>query len=152
MRKQKHKAERMLIDETEKMNITLNVFRPSIIIGDTEKGKTLLFNTLYHALKILVALQNFAFQNKKENNGANAELMGITFDEKGEILFPLRIMSGSNINPTINIVTIDFVIKSCMAIRDNAPQGGTYHITNNQPLAIQMIIDNLPCLNINYME
>jgi nucleoside-diphosphate-sugar epimerase len=132
----KYDAEKILVDKCKNTKVVLNIFRPSIVIGDSLTGRTLLFNALYYPIKVIDFLRTMFLRDIKNKEGRNAREMGIFINDDGQCVFPLRINTGEESDSAINLVTIDYVVDACMAINDNMREGGIYNLTNNSPTKI----------------
>ncbi|MDO4569702.1 MAG: SDR family oxidoreductase [Planctomycetia bacterium] len=94
---------------------SLTVYRPSIVIGDTQTGYTATFSGLYAALKLVHTL-------------VSRLSLGST-----SARFALAAM-GMNGNESKNLVPVDWVAKVLMHIFSNKElHGKTYHLTNPNP-------------------
>ncbi len=110
----KYEAEKIVRRFNEQTKVRVNIFRPSIIMGDTVSGKTSNFNGLYAYIRAVSVLVR-----KKRNPSAGAA--ALRFECRSEV--------------TKNIVPIDFVSRAISAIvRAEADPGlGVYQLTNPAP-------------------
>ncbi len=126
----KFKAERLIHEYKEKFNIKVNIYRPSIIVGDSKTGKALNFMGVYSYIKaVYFMVELFREDIKKE--GKRASIAGVSY--KGDVLnIPLRIPG--DINKTLNIIPIDYFTKAVtLNLKTTADSGNTYHIVNSAP-------------------
>jgi len=65
--------------------------------------------------------------------------LGVAKDKDGALILPLRIASCEG--ASLNLVPIDFVITSCMAIADAARQDGVYNIVNPEPTSLEDFVE-----------
>jgi len=119
----KFEAEKLLRHFHNKTNISLNVFRPSIIMGDSVCGKTFNFNGLYTYIRAISAI------GKKYSC------------KDGKI--PLRLEC--NKNTVKNIVPVDFVSRAVAEIVKSENERGlrTYHLTNPNPPTLEWLNSTL---------
>jgi thioester reductase-like protein len=87
----KHRAEMTAAKRCNREGIRLNIYRPSIVYGHSQTGKTLRFNALYYPVKILVFLKNLYLEKHREQALESAERMGISFSADGTAHMPIRI-------------------------------------------------------------
>jgi thioester reductase-like protein len=120
--KSKCAAEKMLRGYCQKNGLNLTVYRPSIIVGDSNSGRTTLFNGVFLLLRFLHTAKK-SFQNSQK---------------QGKVVIPIR--GVANPEATKNYVHIDYVIKMIMTILMRPESHGkTYHITHDNPPPIGLI-------------
>ena len=134
----KHKAEGYVLEMCIKEGIRANIYRPSIIYGDSRTGKTLLFNALYLPIRLSNFFKELYERNIEQNNGLNAEKMGVRKTEDGKMYLPIRF--GKVENASINLVPINFVVEGSIAIMENCLDGGIFHLINRNPSKIEDLI------------
>jgi len=111
----KFEAEK-IINRYREQGLATTVYRPSIIVGDSSSGHTVLFNGMYMFVRFFDSARR-AFEEK---------------DGRGRTIIPVRCLGHSAV--TKNFVHVDYVVDTTMAIFNNpAAHGGTYHITHEQP-------------------
>jgi nucleoside-diphosphate-sugar epimerase len=116
----------------------LSIFRPSIVYGHSETGRSLLFNALYYPVRTALFLKNLYEADIKERGGRKAAEMGIRIESDGGTYMPLRMeVNGSG---GINLVPVDFFVRAFAAIMEEAHEGGIFHIVNNRLNRIEDII------------
>lgn len=135
----KYRAERIAAEHCSYAGIPLNIYRPSIVYGDSRTGKTLRFNAMYYPVRILVFLRNLYNGNKGEPAEKGAGKMGISFDRKGVAHMPMRIETAASRG--INLIPIDFFTAAFSAIMEAATDGGVFHITHQRVKPISDLID-----------
>lgn len=136
----KHEAETRIAGRCEQAGIRLTVYRPSIIIGDSVQGRTLLFNAMYYPMKVAVYLANGFREDLAGHGGELARRMGVRLDPDGRLHLPVRIDAGSVDAGHINLVPIDHVVAAVRAIMGRAIDGGIFHIVNPRPATIAQLI------------
>ncbi len=134
----KHKAEGCVLEICRKEGIRANIYRPSIIYGDSRTGKTLVFNAFYVPIRMANFFKEVYERDIEQNNGLNAEKMGVRKTEDGKIYLPLRI--GTVENGSYNLVPINFVVGGCIAIMENCLDGGIFHLINRNPSKLEDLI------------
>jgi nucleoside-diphosphate-sugar epimerase len=133
----KARGEIMARDVCRREGIRLNVYRPSIVYGDSRTGRTLRFNALYFPVKATLFLRDIYLADIKERGGRKAAEMGIRLTEDDHVFMPIRIEAGSE--GGINVVPIDYCADAFMAIMEDCLDGGIYHIVNSRPTRIEEI-------------
>jgi len=118
--------------------IRLNVYRPTIVYGDSRTGRTLRFNALYFPVKAAVYLRDIYLADIRERGGRKAAELGIRPAEGGRLVMPMRIAVGSE--GGINLVPVDHCVRAFMAIFEDGLDGGIYHIANPRLTRIEDIV------------
>lgn len=128
--KTKYEAEVIVRDFSRKSHIPVNFFRPSIIMGETDTGKTTNFNTFYSYFNALCSLKRkLAERLDKEDGGLDGS--GISRKD-GYLILPLRIAASPH--ALKNIVPVDFVGQAIAAVVERESNGiKTFHLTNPNP-------------------
>lgn len=135
----KCRAEWLARDACRQAGLPLTVFRPSIVYGHSETGRSLLFNALYYPVRTAVFLRNLFEADIRERGGRRAAEMGVRLEKAGWMYMPVRmdIEDGGG----INLIPIDFFVRAFAAIREEALDGGIFHLVNPRPKKIERIID-----------
>ncbi len=136
----KNKAEKLLIDACEGSGIRLSIYRPSVIIGDSKRGRTLLFNAMYYPVKVAEYLANEFRKDFAENQGRLASRLGIRQEPDGTLEVPIRFDTGTDTGGVINLVPIDFVVEAFRAIMTRAADSGMYHLVNKHPCTLETLV------------
>jgi nucleoside-diphosphate-sugar epimerase len=138
----KHEAELQVANRCNRAGIRSTVYRPSIIIGDSTDGKTMLFNAMYFPVKIAEYLATGFRKDIAEHGGELAARMGAHPEPDGTLHMPLRIDVGTEDGGVINLVPIDYVVAAFNAIMRASIDGiGVFHIVNPRPCTLQKLID-----------
>lgn len=137
----KARGEVLVRDVCRREGIRLNVYRPSIVYGDSRTGRTLRFNALYFPVKAAVFLRDIYFADIRERSGRKASGMGIRMMEDGCLFMPLRILVGRE--GGLNLVPIDYCVDVFMAILEDGLDGGIYHIVNPRLTKIEDVVDHV---------
>ena len=135
----KARGEILARDVCRREGIRLNVYRPSIVYGDSRTGRTLRFNALYYPVKAAVFLRDIYLADIRERGGRKASELGIRMKENGHLFMPIRIEVGRE--GGINLVPIDHCVDVFMAILEDCLEGGIYHIVNSRATRIEDIVD-----------
>jgi hypothetical protein len=117
----------------------LNVYRPSIVYGDSRTGRALRFNAVYFPVKAAVFLRDIYLADIREGDGRKAAELGIGTKEDGRLFMPLRIEAGGE--GGLNLVPIDHCVDALMAVMEDGLDGGIYHIANPRPTRVEAIVD-----------
>ncbi len=134
----KFRAERIAADHCDQNGIVLYVHRPSIVYGDANSGRTLLFNALYYPIRTLNYFQRLYTRDIQENNGEKAQGMGVHMASDGTLYLPVRIESLDASG--VNLVPVNHFVAAFMAIRKEKPEGGVFHIVNSRNTAIRQLV------------
>jgi nucleoside-diphosphate-sugar epimerase len=99
--------------ERMKPDVPLTIFRPSVVVGDSETGETAKYDGIYYLIKYL---------------------------RKAPTL--LRVMNVGNDKVKLNLVPVDFVVESIAALsKDPAAAGKTIAIADPDPLTTGGLFD-----------
>ncbi len=99
--------------ERLKPDVPLTIFRPSVVVGDSETGETAKYDGIYYLIQYL---------------------------RKAPTL--LRVMNVGNKNVRLNLVPVDFVVESIAALsKDPAAVGKTVAIADPDPLTTAGLFD-----------
>ncbi len=109
-------AEQFVIEYAKSNDISYTIYRPGIIVGDSNSGATCKFGNLYLFVKVLFNIKNSFTRHKSE------DLNDITIRVPGDP------------DALINLVPINYVADAIVAIlKKRESIGGIYHITNPNP-------------------
>jgi len=135
----KYRAEQKAIQTCQKNGIRLNIYRPSIVYGNSKSGKSIRFNALYYPVKMILYLKNLFSRDMEHSDGKNAAKMGFKWDSEGRICLPIRVEKDHN--GSLNVIPIDFFVKACSVIMDTCLEGGIFHIVSDKPKRLEELID-----------
>jgi len=118
--------------------IRLNVYRPTIVYGDSRTGRTLRFNALYYPVKAAVYLRDIYLADIRERGGYKAAELGIRLTGDGRLYMPVRI----EVSPGggLDLIPVDHCVRAFMAVLEDSLEGGIYHIANRRTTKIEDII------------
>lgn len=120
--KSKFFAEKMLRRYAQETGLKITFYRPSIIVGDSRSGKTILFNGMYLFMRF--------FDVAKRSQRV--------IEENGKIIVPVRCIG--NPDCTKNFVHIDYVVKTIATLfQTPAAHGKTYHVTHDTPPTMELL-------------
>ena len=135
----KARGERLVSDHCRTAGIRLNIYRPSIVYGDSRTGRSLLFNALYYPVKTTVFLKNLYEADILERGGRKAAMMGVRRESDGSLYLPIRFEVESA--EGINLIPVDYFVASFTAILEDSLEGGIFHIVNARPTTMGDLID-----------
>ncbi len=118
--------------------IRLNVYRPTIVYGDSRTGRALRFNALYFPVKAAVYLRDLCLADIRERGGRRAAELGVRLAEDGGLVMPIRIEVARQ--GGLNLVPVDHCVRAFMALFEDALEGGVYHIANPRSTPIEDLI------------
>jgi hypothetical protein len=133
----KGRAERLADERCAKAGIGLTIYRPSIVYGHSETGRSLLFNALYYPVRAALFLKTLYERDIRERGGRRAAEMGVRLETDGWIFIPIRVPTEAG--GGINVIPVDFFVRAFGAIREAA--AGVYHIVNGETTKIEEIIE-----------
>lgn len=135
----KARGEVMARDVCRREGIRLNVYRPSIVYGDSRTGRTLRFNALYFPVKAAVYLRDIYVADIRERGGLKADELGIRIEEDGSVFMPIRIETSRE--GGINLVPVDHCVDAFTAIMEECLEGGVFHIASPRSKRIEDIVE-----------
>jgi nucleoside-diphosphate-sugar epimerase len=135
----KYRGERMVVDLCAREGIRLNIYRPSIVYGNSKDGRTLSFRALYYPVRTVLFFKNLYETDIIENGGKRAKEMGIRLEGNGFLRLPIRLEV--NADGGINLIPIDFFLQAFLAVMEESLEGGTFHIVNRRVKKIEELID-----------
>jgi thioester reductase-like protein len=125
-------AEQVVIKYAKSNEIPYTIYRPSIIVGESETGATCKFDNLYTFMKVLFNIQNSFINHESEGlNDITVRVPGIP-------------------DALINLVPVDYVADAIVAIlKAKESINNFFHITNPNPPDLSELRDLLmPVLGI----
>lgn len=123
----KCRAEAMARERCRAEGIRLNVYRPSVVCGDSRTGRSLLFNAVYYPVRTVLFLRDVFVKDIRERGGKRAAAMGVSLESDGSVRLPIRIGVGEG--EGVNIIPVDHFTAAFLALFE-AADGGTFHIVN----------------------
>jgi len=135
----KARGERLVSDRCRSAGIRLNIYRPSIVYGDSKTGRSLLFNALYYPVKTTVFLRDLYEADILKRGGRRAAAIGVRRESDGSIYLPIRLEVERG--EGINLIPIDHFVAAFAAIREGGPEGGIFHIVNPGQTTMGDLID-----------
>ena len=133
----KCRAEWLAAERCAALGIPLTIYRPSIVYGHSETGRSLLFNALYYPVRTALFLKRLCEADIRERDGRKAADLGVRLDTDGWTVMPLRIRVEEE--GGINLIPVDFFVRAFGAIREGTADG-VFHIVNSRPTRLADII------------
>jgi nucleoside-diphosphate-sugar epimerase len=133
----KCRAEWLAVERCGRAGIPLSIYRPSIVYGHSETGRSLLFNALYYPVRTVLFLKELYERDIHERGGRKAADMGVRLDGDGWTFIPIRIAVDDESG--LNAIPVDFFVRAFGAIRKEAVNG-VFHIVNSRRTKIEDII------------
>jgi len=134
----KYLGERMVLEACAQGGLRTNIYRPSIVYGDSMTGKTLRFNALYYPVKTAVYFRDLFLEDLLKNEGKNAKKMGVRVENNGTVHLPIRIEKAES--GTLNVIPVDFFVAACMAIMEASLDGDVFHIVSKDPKRLDDLV------------
>ncbi|MCP5102514.1 MAG: NAD-dependent epimerase/dehydratase family protein [bacterium] len=135
----KYRAEQYVWKVFPGEGIRVNIFRPSIVYGNSETGRSLRFNALYYPVKMALFLKNTYRKDITERGGEKARQMGVKMMENGDIYLPIRMEKKEN--GGIDLIPINYFTDAFMAIMEDNLESGIFHIVGGSPKKLEDIIN-----------
>ncbi|MEN6509691.1 MAG: SDR family oxidoreductase, partial [Smithella sp.] len=135
----KSRAENLTAEECKKNGLRLSIYRPSIVYGDSKTGRSTRFNAVYYPVKIVSFMKNLYDRDIREQGGCKASEMGVRVDGNGALHMPIRVRVVEN--GGLNLIPVDYFIRAFIAILEECPDGGVFHIINPNSKKIEDLID-----------
>jgi len=133
----KYRAEQLVIEMCREAGVRANIYRPSIIYGDSRSGRSLQFKALYVTAQMIHYFKNSFERDLDENNGVKAKELGVRRD--GDRLYmPGRVVKADG--SSFNLIPIDFANAQCVAIMENSLDGDIFHIVSENPNTLEEMI------------
>jgi nucleoside-diphosphate-sugar epimerase len=133
----KFRAEVIVSEYCTRKGLNLHVYRPSIVYGNSNTGRTTLFNALYFPIRTLNFFQKIYVKDILEFGGKKAREMGVRLGNDGVLHMPLRIQSSDECG--LNLIPVNHFVEAFMAIRRECPEGGVFHIVNSRRTTISQL-------------
>jgi nucleoside-diphosphate-sugar epimerase len=135
----KNSAEHLASEFCAANGIRLSIYRPSIVYGDSQTGRSRKFNALYFPVKTVMFLRDILASDIRDNGGARARAMGVRVAAGGRLHLPIRMP----IRPggTINLIPVDFFTAAVMALIEEDLDGGIHHIINDSPNTLDDLVE-----------
>lgn len=134
----KHIAEGHVLATCGKEGIRTNIYRPSIVYGDSRSGRSLLFNAFYAPVRLAHYLGTVWENDFAENDGALARKMGVHRLPDGGMHTSARIAGAQG--GRVNLITIDFLVNACLAVMEHSLDGDIFHLVNEQDNTLGQIL------------
>lgn len=133
----KARGEILARDVCRREGLRLNVYRPTIVYGDSRTGRTLRFNALYYPVKAAVTLGDIYRVDIRERGGRRAEAMGIRETDDGRLFMPLRIEVGGG---GLDLIPVDHCVAAFRALFEDGLDGGIYHIASGRATRVEDLV------------
>lgn len=134
----KHRSEVLARAFCASHGIRLSIYRPTIVYGDSETGRSLRFNALYFPVKTVVFLRDLFARDLSENNGKKAAGLGITPVSGGRIHLPIRLRKITG--GSMNLIPIDYFERAFFALFQEAHCGGMFTLACDEPASLDTLV------------
>jgi nucleoside-diphosphate-sugar epimerase len=135
----KNAGERMAAAACREAGLGLTIYRPSVVYGDSRTGRSLLFNAVYYPVRTALFLKDIYEKDIRERGGRKAAEIGVRIEADGSTHIPLRLESTGR--GGINLVPVDYFADAFLALMEEAPDGGIFHIVNRETTRLEDLID-----------
>ncbi len=134
----KYRGEHYVLEVFPKAGIRVNIYRSSIVYGNSETGRSTLFNAIYYPIKMALFLKDTYQKDISQRGGKMAEKMGVKIDEDGFVYLPVRIENISG--GAINLIPINYFTNAFIALLEESMENSIFHIVSNSPKNLDDII------------
>jgi nucleoside-diphosphate-sugar epimerase len=134
----KHRAERLALEACREAGIRLGIYRPSIIFGDSQTGRTFRFNALYYPVRTILFFRDIFERDLRDNGGRRAAAMGVRADSGGVLHLPLRFEKREE--GGINLIPVDYFVSAFMALMEESREGGIFQIVNRRQARLDDLV------------
>lgn len=117
----KLRSEKNVIEITSRSGIRSNIYRPSIVYGDSETGKSIRFNAMYYAVRTVLYLKGIYEKDLDENGGIQSARIGIKRTEDGHLYLPLRIRYVDGC--FFDLIPVNYIADGCVKIMEECLEG-----------------------------
>lgn len=133
----KFKAEKSVNAYRDRYKIKADIYRPSIVVGDSQNGKAMNFSGIYSLIKaVCLLVEMFTADLKK--NGRRAAGAGVAYGN-GKLHIPLRIPADPG--RTLNVVPVDYVVHCIIqGLERSGRPGKTYHLVSDKTKSLEQYI------------
>lgn len=136
--KTKKEAE-AIVRNTVEYRKSFTIYRPSIIVGDSESGKIASFDGLYGYLKFFWRFKRTMVELKKSN-----EMYVINkfcrVGNNGRLYLPISIKCSNS--STLNLIPIDWLVSCLVKLIECPSFGQTYHLVHESPPKVRWIFEH----------
>jgi nucleoside-diphosphate-sugar epimerase len=134
----KNRAEHLVSEVCGEKGIRMNIYRPSIVYGNSKTGRSLAFNALYYPIKALLFLKDLYKKDIQQQGGEKADKMGIRAGNDGSLYMPIRIEEKKA--GRIDLIPIDYFVESFMTLMEGCPDSAIFHIVAHRPSSLEEIL------------
>jgi nucleoside-diphosphate-sugar epimerase len=134
----KNRAEKEAFSYCTENGIKLTIYRPSIVYGESDTGRSRKFNAFYFPIKAISYIKDIMIKDVLERGGKRAAALGVSLKNNGALVIPIRlrtIYGGS-----LNLIPVDFFTKAVTALIENAENGGIYHLVNRDQVELEDVL------------
>lgn len=134
----KSRSESLALNACERNGLRLSIYRPSIVYGDSQTGRSTRFNAVYYPVKTVSFMKDLYERDIREHGGAKAAEMGVRLAGDGSLHMPIRleVVKGGG----LNLIPIDYFVQAFMAVLEESLDGGIFHIINSRSKNIEDLI------------
>ena len=134
----KHMSEVLARAFCAENRIRLSIYRPTIVYGNSETGRSIRFNALYFPVKTAVFLRDLFARDISEGNSKKAAPLGISLTTGGRIHLPIRLPKISN--GGMNLIPINYFEEAFLALFEEVLSGGIFSLASDEPATLDMLI------------
>jgi nucleoside-diphosphate-sugar epimerase len=133
----KCRAEHVVNDYCVKNLIPFTIIRPTIVYGDSQTGRSLKFNALYHPIRSVMIIRDIYLNDILNHGGKKSFAQGVHLQENGNLFLPIKIYLPKK--GGINLIPVDYFVNATLKIIANPISGRIYHLINRKQAIFEEI-------------
>ena len=135
----KYRGEKYVSEIFPKEGIRVNIYRSSIVYGNSETGRSSKFNAVYYPVKMALFLKDTYMKDVTQRGGRKAGQMGVRVEADGTVYLPIRMENKTG--GSMNLIPINYFTDSLIALLEESLESTIFHIVNNHPKTLDDIIN-----------
>jgi nucleoside-diphosphate-sugar epimerase len=135
----KNIAEHICSEYCSLNGIGLNIYRPSIVYGHSETGRTRKFNAFYYPVKALSYIKDIMTKDIDKRGGKRAEAMSVVRKPDGKIYMPIRFFTKRS--GKIDLIPVDFFTEAFCTLMEKGEKNRIYHIAGGNPCGLTELLE-----------
>lgn len=146
----KFEAEKIVREYKNRYGMSGNIYRPSIIVGDSKSGKTQSLSGYYMVIRAMYILREKVIKHLRKGD-SRLGFLNVRLD-KGKLYLPLRVPWLRN--RPLNLVPIDYVVNVIFEIfRNESSFNKTFSILHPTPSSVGEVLEyTCKALNISTFQ
>lgn len=134
----KYRGELYVSETFPKEGIMVNIYRSSIVCGNSETGRSFRFNGIYYPVKMALFLKDIYQKDITLGDGEKARQMGVRVEENGAVHLPVRMENKTG--GSLNLVPVNYFTDAFIALLEECSESDIFHIVSNSPKTLDDIL------------